>query len=225
MVNYSPASLAHNIDWRIKSFPVFRILDDTRWLDDFFETGEIQLSSFLKFRSYKDEMQGDKTEGEGALVTHDDEGNTHMVGYESGLNGYILSTTSSLEEQVVNDFNGKCAIRINHPTMFGLEMSKKLPFVNSGLEGLCDYVDSRINFLEAHIKADNLLSSLKKHDPSLANHYLSELTKGIELFAKHTKYAHQREYRLIWFSNHQKVADVIKIKCPEAIRYCDKILF
>lgn len=223
MVSYSPTSLSQVIDWRIKRTPTYRILDNAKWMDNFFETGEIQLSSFLKFRGYKDEMQGDKNEGEAAIICEDENHNTHIIGYESGINAYVLSTTKSLDEKVVKDFNGKCAIRINDPTKFGLEVSKKLPFVTSGLEGSCDYVESRNKFLEKHLNTKNLIASIKELDKRNAHGVLSELTMGMELFAKLKKYAHQKEYRFIWFSN-RPVSDAIMVRCPEAIEYCEKVL-
>jgi hypothetical protein len=224
MIHYSPTSLSQVINWRIKATPVYRILDSIEWLDNFFDTGEIQLSSFEKFRSYKDEMQGDYHEGKAAIICEDEEKKTHIIGYESGTNGYVLSTTKSLEEKVVNDFNGKCAILIKHPTLFGLELSKKLPFIFSGLEGSCDYVESKNRFLEKQLNTDNLLESINELDKRKVLGILSELTMGMELFAKHKKYEHQKEYRFIWFSN-GPVIETIKVKCPEVIEYCDKIVF
>lgn len=224
MIHYSPTSLSQVIDWRIKANTVYRILDRIEWLDNFFDTGEIQLSSFEKFRNYKDEMQGDYHEGKAAIICEDKDNNTHIIGYESGINGYVLSTTKSLEEKVVNDFNGKCALIIKHPTLFGLEISKKLPFVSSGLEGSCDYVESKNRFLEKQMNTNKLLESINELDKRKAIGILSELTMGMELFAKQKKYEHQKEYRFIWFSN-WPVTETIKVRCPEAIQYCEKLVF
>ncbi|MBI3236073.1 MAG: hypothetical protein HYZ42_18895, partial [Bacteroidetes bacterium] len=115
MINYSPTSLSQIIDWRIKTSPVFRILDDQQWMENFFEKGEIQVSSFNLFRNYKGEMNGDSSEGSSTIVFEDKNGSTHLFPYDSGLNAYILSTTKELNKRVIEDFKGTCAIKINHP--------------------------------------------------------------------------------------------------------------
>ncbi|WP_258098599.1 hypothetical protein [Marinoscillum pacificum] len=224
MIQYSPTSLQQVIDWRIKRFPVYRILDNVAWLNNFFDTGEIQLSTFSKFRSYKDEMQGDKYEGQAAIIFDGDDKNMHAITYEAGINAFIMSTTVNLNDQVIDDFKGTCAIKINHPTLFALELSKKLPFVTSGLEGLCDYVEHRSKFLEKQLRTDNLLKTIEELSKYKMDHLMNELTQGMELFAKHKKYSHQEEYRFIWFSN-VPTNSTIKVQCPEAIEYCEKILF
>lgn len=222
MIQYSPTSLQQVIDWRIKRFPVYRILDDERWMNNFFETGEIQLSGFSKFRSYKDEMQGDTHEGNAAILFDGGNGNMHAITYEAGLNAFVVSTTQNLNEQVINDFNGKCAIKIDHPTLFALEIAKKLPFVTSGLEGSCDYVEYRSQFLERQLNTDNLLKAVEELNKSQMHGLMSELTHGMELFAKHEKYAHQEEYRFVWFSSNP-VNSTVKVHCPEAVEYCEKL--
>ncbi len=223
MINYSPVSLSYPIDWGIKTIPVYRILDDRQWMINFFEKGEIQVSSFNVFQNYKDEMQGDNSEGEAMIVFLDDEGNSHAIKYEAGLNAYILSTTKNLTPKVINDFKGKCAIKINDPTLFGLELSKKLPFITGGLEGSCDYVDSKIQFIEKHINTQNLINLLEK---KVHNHHLQEeliqVTKGMELFAKDKKYQHQSEYRFAWFGR-ANISSKYIAYCPELIEYCEPI--
>lgn len=222
MIHYSPTSLQQVIDWRIKRFPVYRILDDERWMENFFESGEIQLSSFTKFHSYKDELQGDVQEGNATVIFEGGDGNTHAMVYEAGLNAFVLSTTTTLNDQVIKDFKGKCAIKINHPTMFALEIAKKLPFVTSGLEGDCDYVEYRSEFIERSLSTDNLLKAVKDLDKPQMQSLVTDLTRGMEIFAKHLKYAHQKEYRFVWFSD-LPVNSTIRINCPEATMFCEKV--
>jgi len=40
-----------------------------------------------------------------------------------------------LTEDVIKDFNGVGAIKINNPTLLAMEVARKLPFVLSGREG------------------------------------------------------------------------------------------
>lgn len=222
MINYSPASLPYDIDWNIKTVPVYRILDDRQWMINFFETGEIQVSSFNKFRNYEDEMQGDNSEGVATIVFNDEKKKTHAFHYESGLNAFILSTTNKLNDQVVDDFKGKCAIKIHHPTLFGIELAKKLPFVTSGVEGCCDYVGSKIKFLENHVETKFLLEYFLGNKHREFNEEFKRLTMGMELFAKDIKYMHQSEYRFAWFGG-TEISSSYRAYCPELIDYCEPI--
>ena len=224
MIYYSPHSLTKPVNWNVKKEPIFRILDDITWMDNFFETGEIMISCFNKFKNYEDEMQGDKNEGHGVIGGTDKKGNVNAVIYESGLNAYIMSTTNELNDKVKKGFNGKCAIQINNPTLFGLELSKKLPFVDKGLEGHCNYAKSRVHFLDNEIENNKLFQNLDFKNNPYSNELLQQITLGMELFLKLDKYKHQKEYRLIWFSS-PNVNDSIVVKCPEAIHLCQKIYF
>lgn len=224
MIHYTNHSLSNPVDWNIKREPIYRIFDSEQWLENFFETGEIMLSCFDKFKKYEDEMQGDKDEGKGILAGTNANGGDTAVIYETGLNAYILSTTTELTEKVKLDFNGKCALKINNPTLFGLELSKKIPFVNSGLEGHCNYVKSRVHFFENDSELNNIFQKLDFKNNPYSHEIFKQITLGMELFLKDEKYTHQKEYRLIWFSQ-PNVKESIIVNCPEAIKLCDKIYF
>tara|TARA_B100000953_G_scaffold294961_1_gene285454 strand:+ start:3699 stop:4373 length:675 start_codon:yes stop_codon:yes gene_type:complete len=222
MIHYSPHTVSNSVHWNIKIEPIFRILDDVKWMENFFESGELMLSCFNNFKKYPDEMQGDKREGEGFIGGTDEEGNVNGVIYESGLNAFIMSTTTNLNKKVQKDFNGKCAIKINNPTAFALEISKKLPFVNSGLEGDCNYEKSRTHFLDKEMNENRRFQNIDFHNDPNSHNLLKEITLGMELFLKQDKYKHQNEYRLIWFSD-KNLSEGIFIKCPEAIHFCEKV--
>ncbi|MBU3011101.1 hypothetical protein KO506_06785 [Polaribacter vadi] len=226
-MNYSPTSLSYNINWKIKNDPVYRIFDNKKWLDNFFEKGELMISCFTNFKNYDDEMQGDKTEGNGIIggVSEDGEHHEYVI-YDSGSNAYIMSTTMELNEKVISDFNGVCAIKINFPTLFGLEISKKLPFVNSGVEGKCDYLDFKGEILKKNDLRNKKFQELDFKSKSYLQNQtiIKELTRDRELFSKDKKYEHQNEYRLAWFSKYN-VENSIVVECPEAIGHCEKIIF
>ena len=224
MIYYTPHSLTKPVAWNVKREPIYRIFDNVKWMENFFETGELMLSCFDKFKNYEDEMKGDKDEGHGIVGGMDEKGNMSSYIYESGLNAFVMSTTTTLTDEVKSDFNGKCAIKINNPTLFGLEVSKKLPFVDSGLEGHCNYVESRVHFLDSEIENNRILHSLDFENDPNARALFQQITLGMELFLKHKKYKHQQEYRLIWFSK-PTVKESIVVKCPEATEFCQKLYF
>ena len=58
----------------------------------------------------------------------------------------------------------------------------------------------------------------------MINQTITALTTGVELFMKYKKYEHQQEHRLAWFSE-RKIKKGIVVQCPEAIQYCERVLF
>jgi len=224
MLHYTSKSLNFPINWNIKREPIYRILSDVKWMDNFFDKGEIMISCLNNFRNYPDEMRGDVNEGEAIIGGVSDNGNHNAVIYESGMKAFVMSATTELNDKVIKDFNGKCAIKINNPELFGLEISKKLPFVTSAIEGYCNYAESRVHFFKKEQKENSIFQSIDfKNDPR-SESIFKQLTMGMELFLKLDKYKHQKEYRLIWFSE-EEVNESVLIKCPEATAFCDKIYF
>jgi hypothetical protein len=50
--------------WSVALPAVFRY-EDKRWIDEFFATGKLRLSTFARFATYADEVRGDTMEGRG----------------------------------------------------------------------------------------------------------------------------------------------------------------
>jgi hypothetical protein len=225
MINYFHSPMSYVVNWNIKQEPVYRLLDNVEWMENFFQYGELRLSSFKKFRTYPNEVQGDKNEGE-AIVGGDDElGNLNLVVYESGLNSFVMSATKITAPGIIKAFNSKCAIKINNPTLFALEVAKKIPFVRSGLEGSCDYKDYRSHLFEIKESRNTIFQKLDfKNNIEESKERFIELTMGQELFLKLDSYSYQQEYRLIWFSESQ-IPETITIQCPEARAYCEAVKF
>ncbi|MFV8467370.1 hypothetical protein [Flavobacterium sp. LB1P62] len=63
-MNYIQSTSAFHVTWLNRLNPIYRILSDIQYIDDFFVDGNIYLSSFKNFKKYDDEMQGDRTEGQ-----------------------------------------------------------------------------------------------------------------------------------------------------------------
>ncbi len=222
MNHYTLLPFSYPVNWAIKRDPVYRLLDDERWMDNFFETGELLISCFDKFKNYPNEMQGDKEEGEAFIRGEDAVGNQHFILYDSGDNAFVMSTTTQIKKQVIDDFNAKCAIKINNPTEFALEIAKKLPFVSSGVEGNCIYDEDRILRLKRSIEDYAFFEDGKFINDRLGMEAFREETREYELFLKREMYKHQNEYRFVWFTG-KKVKDSCFISCPEAIQFCEKV--
>ena len=222
MLNYIQNTSAYHVTWLQRINPIYRILSDKSYIDEFFKNGNIFLSSFKNFKKYDDEMQGDKTEGQNLIGGFNGKDTSQFVSYEGGIKAFVLCATNSLDENVIKDFNGVGAIKINDSVNFGKEIARKLPYVITGIEGDCIYGDSKVQTLEN--EKNKAFHNIDFKNPISIKEELSQITLGVEMFMKHKKYEHQQEHRLLWFSEVQ-IENGIVIHCPEAIKYCDKIIF
>lgn len=222
MIQFTEIQSLFNISWGYKIDPIYRIVGKKEHLDDFFENGNIFISSFENFKNYDDEMQGDISEGQNLMGGFDEKGNGNHVFYEGGVRAFILCTTKVLSEPVIKDFNGIGAIKIVNSVLFAKEIARKLPFVSTGIEGSCIYVDSKIQHLAD--EQNEFFQKINFTDPRMIEQSVTALSSGIELFMKYKKYEHQQEHRLAWFSE-RKINKGIVVHCPEAIQHCEKIIF
>ncbi|AZA56287.1 hypothetical protein [Chryseobacterium shandongense] len=222
MIEFMQNASAHQVTWGYRIKPVYRILSSEKYLNDFFEKGSLFISCFKNFKNYKDEMQGDASEGDAMVGGFTEKGDGNFIVYEGGVNAFVLCATNILTEEVIKDFNGLGAIKINNPTLFGMEVARKLPFVSSGIEGDCIYDDSKAHIFEE--EKNKAFQTINFKNPVEIQQKILQLTTGIEVFTKYKKYEHQQEHRLLWFSE-RSIESGIVINCPEAIEYCEKILF
>jgi hypothetical protein len=212
------------LNWVVAKKNVYRILDDVRWIDDFFINGNLIISSFDEFRKNKDEFRGDKREGDGFVHLTDKSGNVHAYSYQAGLNAYVLCTTTNISEKVVKDFNGKGAIQIINPTIFGLLISKAIENCKLGAEGPCLYKNSRVfEFLDESFLVNLLEKGLDFNSFEFQLEF-SRQTQLYESFIKHNSYEYQNEYRFLWFMR-ENVRGKLVVNCPEATQYCRKVIF
>ena len=218
---------AYPLVWNYKKEIVYKLLDKIEYINNFFETGELLISCFAKFKKCPNEFQGDKEEGDGIVVGKNEKGDISMIGFDSGINAYVFSTTTKNTDKMKSDFKAVGAIKINEPTQFAIEIAKKLSFVSSGVEGYCDYIDSRIQWLKDNSDENKRFQKLDfKNDPNSYENFRTAGADGSDLFLKSKSYEYQSEYRLIWFTDERKkIKESVVIYCPEAIKYCEKIIF
>lgn len=212
--------------WSQRRRPIYRLLDNRTYIDNFFETGEIRLSCFNKFRRYDNEIQGDKNEGRTSLHMKSSE-KFQMVFYSSAINSYVLSTTNELSDKNIHDFNAVGAIKINNPTSFGTIICCRIPFCIGGVEGNCKYVESRINtVMVTEEESQNLFTVENYKNMQHPHDLISKYATDDDPFLKEMKYKYQDEYRLIWHVNADvKIQDHIIVHSPEVIPFCEKIIF
>ena len=224
MLNFSPSTLNFPVNWQIKIEPVYRIFNKIEYLDDFIENGNLFISCLDSFKNYKDEMQGDNSEGNFTISATNEKGDVNSLIYEGGLNAFILCATTELNDSVIKDFNGVCALKIKNSAYFALEIAKKLPYITAGVEGKCDYRKNKNLYFEKDSFEEKLFNSMKYENSIQSHAIINQIVGGNEIFTKHLKYSHQKEYRFSWFSKNKITSNII-INCIEAKDFCEPIYF
>lgn len=212
--------------WSVKLPALFRYTEQ-KWIDEFFDKGNLRLSSFRKFAKHKDEERHDAAEGMAGIDIH--YGNEqHFTGIGFfGSEAYVLSTSTIESTDLIKQFEGGDGyFKINDSVAFAAAISAHIPGFMFGYEGLCIYKDAR---LVKGKYAKPLMPMPPPGAESEAEKYFAaveqkihEDTKLAPYFMKPLRYAHQSEYRFVWCAS-PPTKETINIACPEARRFCEKI--
>ena len=217
-------SLPINRVWQVKLPTVIRYMDQ-RYIDLFFETGQLRLSSFRRFAEHEDEMRQDAGEGMAGMQFNYGEGQTlASVGW-FGSEAYIFCTSTVEDPELMKKFETSAYFRIKDTAAFGAAISNHIPGYMIGYEGSCLYKSERMTtgtFSEPLISEPPM-------DEAAAEEWANNLEQKIHqdsqltpYFLKSLKYAAQNEYRFIW-QTRRKEEKFIDIVCPEAVQFCEKL--
>lgn len=221
MRNYNPA-FNHVINY-YSVIPFLYRYENQNYIDTFFETGDLFISSFHNYKRYKDNELGDTDEGASMNIAQSD--NDLSIGsyVTTGLNEYSFCTSTILDESLLNTFSRTSVFRIKDPLNFILEITRSLQRVHQVMHGHCLYLDQRI--LTKNISGVDM-ESLKSEDGGISFDKLMQVSnyvQGIDVyFLKQKKYQHQSEYRILWQTD-REVENGIVINCSEAIKYCERV--
>lgn len=220
--NYA-AQFSHVITFE-NSIPYLYRYENKIWIDDFFETGNIKLSSFKNYKKHPDNQLGDNEEGNSMNIVSGN--NDKMIGTYTtvGDNEYCFCTSTVLDDKLKSTFNRDSVFRIFDPLNFMLEITRSLTRVEGVIFGNCVYLNQRI--ISSQIQKSIGISELKDDKdpdkisfekmmeasaPSLSRH---------RFFLKHIKYQEQCEYRLLWTVDNAFEEGIV-LNCPEARKFCD----
>lgn len=207
--------------WNVVTPSVYRY-EDQRWIDEFFDTGKLRLSTFSRFSKYPDEFRGDKHEGFGISYGETEQNTSLLVAHSQGANALVLCCSHKLSAALRDSFERDSAFQIMDTLGFGLEISRQLPGFRHGLEGSCIYRDKRS--ISRKIEFD--LEKYKQPDGSLSMNMLFDtgaMLGGPELvLLKTLAYREQQEYRIIWELDTLSV-EYFDIVCPLARQYCRRV--
>lgn len=209
--------------WHICTPTAFRFLP-SEYVERFLVDGSLRLSSFSRFKLHRDEQRLDATEGETCFVhrTQQGGGQTLFARAYHGDNAYVLCATMRCDRNLMAAFGCGSYIRINNPTEFGVRVARHIPGLLVGAEGPCLYQENKI--IERDLGYIDISQFTDPSSPSQTNRerrerFINDQMKHYPFFLKHSSYAHQLEYRLLWITS-SPVQDFLDIKVPEAIPIC-----
>jgi len=218
-------SLQFGSEWRIRRPYLYRYLEKA-YVEAFFETGALRLSSFSQFSKHSDEQRLDGSEGRGIVsnITTDAGGQTIMAAIGQGHTAYVLSASTLFSAEISKDFETDSGFRINDVLGFANAVSRHIPGFNAGMEGPCHYLPKRVlerdmghvNIEEMRVNPDS-----KEIDMGKMMQAVFGLAGDDMFFLKHSGYASQNEYRLLWNTSIE-VDGFIDIVCPEARQFCTR---
>lgn len=138
-----PLTIQFSSPWNVRRPFVYRHLEK-RWVDRFFKTGELRISSFGAFALHNDEERKDVLEGQGSVYASDpDTGQSVFIAAKQGVSAYVLCGSSFLDMKLQNQFGTDSGFRIDDTIHFAQAISACVPAFRGGVEGPCVYVEER----------------------------------------------------------------------------------
>lgn len=200
---------------------------DSLYVNRFWETGELRLSSFRQFAKNESDDQHDDGEGTGFHVVQG-QGQNFAAMTATGSSAYVLSfTTSSAPQPAFGDDWFEVVEAIG----FCAEVAGLIPGCTAAMIGPCIYLENRIFETEGHPPSvDDLLVGDGSTDVSFDKLLAASaaLQGPKQYFAKprgHRSdprgYEKQAEFRMIWETS-RSAEDHILVRAPELLRFCEK---
>lgn len=218
-----PASIEYNINrpWKVMLPPVYRYLPMV-FVDAFFETGSLRLSSFKQFAKHVDEARLDVNEGHSMVLLQgaDRHFSTMVLG---GRNAFVLCGSTTLSEEIMEKFEGsEGVIEITNVPEFALAVSRQLAGFVSGISGHCIYAG---RILKRHVPHDPFPLPKDPNEQIPIERMLAAAAhagQDEEMLLKEQRYAYQAEYRLIWKTD-KEVPEFIDIQSLDARQFCRRV--
>ncbi len=204
---------------------VYRYMDK-KYINKFFKTGKLRLSSFNTYKKYDNQVKGDKSEGMNiAVATSKKDNKTMFAVVGVGSNAYSLCASTIHSKGLMKKFDSDGVFRIKDSQSFGIAIANKMTGFVEGLQGHCVYVNERRTNKEIeNLSLDEMKISpdKKELDFGKLHQKVNEINSIDSFFMKPKKYQYQSEYRFIWLVQGNK-NDFLEIECKEAIQFCEKI--
>lgn len=218
--------------WQITVPPLIRYME-TQYIEEFFETGKLMLTTFERCKTIEDKSR--KDESEGICNFEIDHNNGNISGLQVfGKQSYMLCTSLIESKRLMEQFKTDNYLIIFQPLEFANCISKWIPGFKRGQIGLCTYkerktVKRNVQFdpnkttmlmLKAseegnEVEAKRLFyQSREEISEAINNNILNE-----PYLVKSSTYSDESEVRIIWTAEDDANKPLF-INCKEATNFC-----
>ncbi|MEO6517789.1 MAG: hypothetical protein ABIO17_02180, partial [Pseudoxanthomonas sp.] len=183
-------------------------LGKKKHIDDFFNTGMLQLGSFNYYNEFDHPEIGDNQEGIVTLLAKTPFG---VIGgkYGSGYNQRMFCTyAGDVDRIVMRRFGYDSGFVITNPQGFSDAVAAAIGAISSTF-GQCLYRPSRAVL---GFPGD----AVNRHEIS---HRTGEIVNAGKHFIKSDRYAQQKEFRFLW-AQPSDVIDAVRFDCSSARQHC-----
>ena len=199
--------------------PVYRYLDKPEYVDNFFETGAIQISSFKKFSHHPDESFRDTEEGKNILAVNGKNSTLYAL-TESGKSCFILSTSILGPWVEIKKFKEQTCFEITNPWKFTMAIANSLDECSNAVLGSCSYIPKRVDIKD--MPEHDLAEKYNTESSNSINKDIKGLLQYSTMFQKPMLYQEEQEFRIVWDMDHA-VSEPEVIICPEARQFCRRL--
>jgi Protein of unknown function (DUF2971) len=211
-------------NWNVVTPAVYRY-ENQKWIDEFFETGRMRLSTFAKFATYPDEARRDRNEGKGICYGETHDGKSIFIAQAQGMNAAVLCCSHRLDHKLRESFERDSAFQIMNTVRFGVEIARQLPGFRHGWEGSCIYRHDR-NEPQIKRDIDIDIEKYQRPDKTIDMQFAIDAGQalgGAELvLLKRKQYEGQQEYRILWELDTVR-GEFIDVVAPNARQFCRKV--
>ncbi len=207
--------------WQVVTPAVYRY-ENAQWIDEFFDTGRLRLSSFAQFAKYPDEARGDPNEGSAFCYGEAPNDRCVIVQQTQGMTSAVFCCSHRLDRDLQNAFQRNSVFEIINTVAFAHEISRQIPGFRQGYEGSCIYrSDGRIS-RKVDIDWENYKLPDGNIDMRLMTDSMQALGGAELILLKRKQYENQQEYRLLWELD-MLPGDFIDVAAPMARQYCRRV--
>jgi hypothetical protein len=208
---------------------------DKEFVDEFFNSGKLRLTTFEHCAAHPDKTREDSNEGVTPYLAKGE----HVTGNGTDVitNKNYMFCTSLIESNRLKDrFSTDGHFVITDVMSFFNAVAKQLAGFEEGMLGACIYKDEKIisgPLPNTIFREEDRLAAVRemqsKNDEGPMQEYMDQNMNNMSVsiqklmneayFLKETAYYHEAEFRMVWRLDHI-VERTIDIKVPEAIQYC-----
>ena len=203
---------------------LYRFLEK-QYVDEFFETGKLKLTTFSDCAKHENKNKNDSEEGVATITTILGNGKRIEAKIGIGENAYMLCTTMQYNENLYKSLEYDACFSITDPMAFSNIIINKLQNVVSFVFGPCMYLSERELDNSRHVTIQDYekIGFENNNNELDFQQMINFSTKGIEkdmmFLKKRDKYSNQNEYRLIWTLNSESSIKDGFIYIPEARQF------